>query len=353
MTFKSLSSAAALLLALSPNAFAQTSGADEDIIIVTGQYLSLDKVNAVKTPTPIINVPQSLSIVDNVEIENQAFTSIADITRYTPGLTNSQGEGHRDAIIIRGQQTTADFFQDGVRDDVQYFRPLYNLKQVEILRGSNALLFGRGGTGGIVNRVTKTPELGDQFTTVNAAIDTFGAYSGGVDTNYAVSETVGLRFNAFYEELNNHRDFFDGTRFGFNPTAKLELSPKTSVDLSYEYLNDDRVVDRGVPSQNVDDGPDVPLEDFDNTFFGSPDENEATLQAHILRGHVEHQVNDFLRANFNIQYADYDKAYQNLFASEEVIVGADGTFDEVELDGYRDTTDRQNLFFQGNLSRGI
>ncbi|GGX60385.1 ligand-gated channel [Litorimonas cladophorae] len=350
MSRKTFCSAAVLLLALAPSAYAQDSASDdEDIIIVTGQFLSIDKVNAVKTPTPIINVPQSLSIVGKIQIEDQAFTNIGDITRYTPGLTNSQGEGHRDAIIIRGQQTTADFFQDGIRDDVQYFRPLYNLEQVEILRGSNALLFGRGGTGGIVNRVTKKPVLGDEFTTLNAAIDTFGAFYGAVDTNYTVNDTTGVRLNGFYEELNNHRDFFDGTRFGINPTVRFDVSPQTTIDLSYEYLDDDRVVDRGVPSRNFEGGPDVPLKGFDNTFFGSADENFTTLQAHILRGHVDHKFNEMLRGNFNVQYADYDKLYQNLYASEEVQVGADGRFDQVELDGYRDATDRQNLFFQGNL----
>lgn len=349
MSYKSLCSAAALLLALAPAAYAQDATVDEDVIVVTGQYLSINKVNAVKTPTPILNVPQSLSIVDRIQIEDQGFANIADITQYTPGLTNSQGEGHRDAIIIRGQQTTADFFQDGVRDDVQYFRPLYNLEQVEILRGSNALLFGRGGTGGIVNRVTKKPVVGDPFTTLNTSVDTFGAFMAAVDTNVVTGDTSGVRLNGFYEELNNHRDFFDGTRFGFNPTALLEISPRTTVDLSYEYLDDDRVVDRGVPSQNFEGGPDVPLKGFDNTFFGSPDENFTTLQAHILRGHVEHEFNNMLRGNFNAQWADYDKAYQNLYASEEVQVGADGTFDQVELDGYRDTTDRQNIFLQGNL----
>ena len=340
---------ATLLLATSSHAYAQTGPQQPiDEIIVTGQYLSLDEVNAVKTPTPLVDIPQSLTIIGEDEIRDQAFTSIGDITRYTPGLTISQGEGHRDAIIIRGQQTTADFFQDGVRDDVQYFRPLYNIEQVEILRGSNALLFGRGGTGGIINRVTKKAETNDIFTDLTASIDSFGAYSGAVDTNYSVSDTAGFRLNAFYEELNNHRDFFDGQRFGINPTAALELSDRTSLDLSYEYLDDDRVVDRGVPSQNVDNGPDVPLEGFNNTFFGSPDENFTTLQAHILRGRLEHNFTDNFKANITAQYADYDKVYQNLFPSEEV-QSTNGVFPQVELDGYRDTTDRQNFFLQTNL----
>lgn len=349
MNLYSTSSLAAVLLSLASSTFAQTSQAEPvDEIIAKGSYISIDKINAVKTPTPIINVPQSLTIIDEIQIKNQAFTSIGDITRYSTGINISQGEGHRDAVIIRGNQTTADFFQDGVRDDVQYFRPLYNLEQVEILRGANALLFGRGGVGGIINRVTKAPESGDAFTALTASVNTFGAFNLEADFNQPVTEHIGFRLNGFYEELNNHRDFYDGTRFGFNPTVKADVGEDTALTLSYEYLDDDRVVDRGVPSQNVDGGPDVPLIGFNNTFFGSPDDNNAELQAHIFRGRLDHKFTDSLRGNFTAQYADYDKAYQNLFASEEVNV-VNGAFSEVELDGYRDTTDRQNTFIQGNI----
>ena len=322
--------------------------AQVDEIIVYGKHLSIGKIHAVKTPTPLVNVPQSVSIVDRIQIENQSFSSISDITRYTTGLNISQGEGHRDAIIIRGNQTTADFYQDGVRDDVQYYRPLYNLEQVEILRGANALLFGRGGVGGIINRVTKKPDLTKSITAASASVDTFGAFTLGGDLNRPVSDMVGFRVNAFYEELNNHRDFYNGRRFAINPTAEVDFTSQTALTLSYEYLDDDRVVDRGVPSQNVDGGPDVPLEGFDNTFFGSAGENNTTLQAHILRARLDHSFTDTLRGNVTAQFADYDKAYQNLFASEEVDVIND-MIDEVELDGYRDTTDRENVFLQGNL----
>jgi len=331
------------LFSLSSQVASQTAFI-EDEIIVNGRYLSIDELHAVKTPTPIINVPQSLSIITDEQIKHQAFTNIGDVTRYTPGLTTSQGEGHRDAIIIRGQQTTADFFQDAVRDDVQYFRPLYNVEQVEILRGSNALLFGRGGTGGIVNRVTKKPKTGDQFTGLSASVDTFGAYSASLDTNYSIRDTAGFRLNAFFEGLNNHRDFFDGERFGINPIGRFEISPQTVLDVSYEYLDDDRTVDRGVPSVSVANGPDTPLESFDNTFFGSPDQNFATLQAHIFRAHLEHDISETLRTNITVQHADYDKLYQNLFPA-----GFDAPNNQVTLDGYRDTTDRQSLFLQGNL----
>ena len=132
--------------------------------IVRGSYLQSSEANALKTPTPILDVPQSLSIVTAEEILKRGFTSVSDIIEYMPGVSMSQGEGHRDAVVFRGVRSTADFFIDGVRDDVQYYRPLYNLEQLEVLRGPNALLFGRGGTGGILNRVTKKAEVGNSFT---------------------------------------------------------------------------------------------------------------------------------------------------------------------------------------------
>ena len=62
---------------------------------------------------------------------------------------------HRDDLVIRGQRSNADFYINGVRDDVQYFRDLDNLERVEVVKGPNAMIFGRGGGGGVINRVTK------------------------------------------------------------------------------------------------------------------------------------------------------------------------------------------------------
>ena len=108
--------------------------------VVRGEYLHSSKVNALRSPTPILDVPQSLSIVTSEMITQRGFTSVADVVDYMPGVTMSQGEGHRDAVVFRGVRSTADFFIDGVRDDVQYYRPLYNLEQLEVLRGPNACL---------------------------------------------------------------------------------------------------------------------------------------------------------------------------------------------------------------------
>jgi len=312
----------------------------DDEILVVGKYLYSDQINAVKTPTPIIDVPQSLSITTAEQIIQQGFDSVGDIVLYTPGITQSQGEGHRDAVVFRGVRSTADFFIDGVRDDVQYYRALYNLEQVEILRGPNALLFGRGGTGGIFNRVTKKAIIGEQFTGFKSSIDTFSAFDIQLDTNFDVSDRAAFRINAYYESLNNHRDFFDGDRFGINPTARFELTPSTMLDIAYEYINNERFIDRGIPAGA--DGR--PAEQLADITFADPELSTTTFNAHIFRANLSHIFNDSFKGNFSASYGDYDKLYQNFFP-----VSFDETTNIVGIDGYVDTTQRQNLVLSATL----
>ena len=340
---KATISTAVLLALYGTSVLAQDTVAESDEsverITVRGAFFGQQVATAVKTPTLLVNVPQSVSVVSAQQISEQALFSIADVMQYTPGVSIGLGEDHRDQVTIRGQNTTADFFVDGLRDDVQYFRPLYNLERVEILRGANALLFGRGGGGGVVNRVTKVASTAEDFTTLSAGIDTFGAGSISVDTNKAIDANNAFRFNGVFDSIDNHRDFKDGERYALNPTYTWMANDDTTVVASYEYVNDDRLVDRGIPSL---DG--APLEGYDDTYFGDPDFNNTTLDAHIARIRVDHSLSQNWNLNGTVQFADYDKAYQNLYP-----VNFDADAGTVTLDGYRDTTTRENTLVQLNL----
>jgi catecholate siderophore receptor len=310
--------------------------------IVRGNYLQSSEINALKTPTPILDVPQSLSIVSSEEILRRGFTSVSDIIEYLPGVSMSQGEGHRDAVVFRGVRSSADFFIDGVRDDVQYYRPLYNLAQLEVLRGPNALLFGRGGTGGILNRVTKKAEIGSTFSQVTAYADSFGAGGLQGDLNVGLTDNMAFRLNAMAEGLDNHRDYFDGERTGVNPTLQVSLSKATRLDLSYEYVDHGRFIDRGIPTGA--DG--LPVQRFDRVVFGDPDVNVTELEAHIFLASLQHRFSDTAKAKVTAFYGDYDKFYQNFYAASYVEANSP---DVVTLDGYVDTTQRENLILSANL----
>ena len=322
------------LIASNTSSFSQ----DVEEIVVKGKVLYSDQVTALKTPVPIIDVPQTLSIVTDDEIRKQGFRELGDIVRYTPGVNTSQGEGHRDSIVFRGVRSTADFYLDGVRDDVQYYRSLYNLEQVEILRGPNALLFGRGGTGGIINRVTKKAVLDDQFGSFDMGADSFGAFDFAVDYNVSTGEKSALRINFHSDTLENHRDYYDGDRYGFNPTLRLELSPVTTLDLSYEHADHERFIDRGVPTLNGE-----PVEAFEEIVFGDTDTNLQTLRADIYRLNLSHEFSDTRKGNLVVQYSDFQKMYKNYYAS-----GYSGG-DTFTADGYKDPTERTNLIISGNI----
>ena len=329
-----------ILLLLSAVMFAQTDGNSDDQVeevVVKGNVLYSDQVNALKTPVPVLDVPQTVTIVTDDDIRSQGFREIGDIIRYTPGVNTSQGEGHRDAVVFRGVRSTADFFLDGVRDDVQYYRSLYNVEQVEILRGPNALLFGRGGTGGIINRVTKKAVLGEAFGGYDLGTDSFGALDFAADYNVQTSSNSALRFNIHSDALENHRDHYDGTRFGMNPTVTVALSDKTTVELSYEYADHERFIDRGIPTIN-----NAPDESLSNIVFGDPDINTTTLEANIMRANVSHKFSENRKGNLAVQSSSFEKMYQNLYAS-----GYDGTL--VTMDGYLDPTERDNFIISGNI----
>ena len=168
------------LLSAPPLAFAQTqpdqtlpevkvqADAERADGPVTG-YRATRSSTATKTDTPLREVPASITVVPASLMKDQAMQSMGDVFRYVPGVLMHQGEGNRDQIVIRGNSTTADFYVDGIRDDAQVFRDLYNLERVEVLKGPAGMVFGRGGAGGVVNRVTKMPEF-DRITEASVTV---------------------------------------------------------------------------------------------------------------------------------------------------------------------------------------
>jgi catecholate siderophore receptor len=321
-------------------ASAAIDDADQSTVVVTGErpeYGARTTRTGTRTDTEVKDVPQAMTIVSEAQIEDQALRSIADLLTFVPGATPGTGEGNRDQITLRGNNTTADFFVDGIRDDVQYFRDLYNSERIEVLRGPNAMIFGRGGGGGVVNRVTKRPG-GPAFREGSAQIDSEGGFRLAADLNQPLGETFGVRLNAVYEDGESFRRGVGLERYGVNPTAALDLGD-TRIDLSYEYFRDRRVADRGVPANF-----DRPLEGVDRTFFGDPDQSFSKVDVHIGSLAVEHSFSDALTLRNRTSWGDYDKFYQNVYPTD--LVEATG---QVRLAAYNDATRRENLISQTDL----
>ena len=307
------------------------------------RYAAAGTFTATKTNTPLRDLPQSVTVVTRALIRDQAMQSMADVVRYVPGVVMGQGEGNRDQPTIRGNATTADFFVDGVRDDVQYYRDLYNLERVEAFKGSNAMIFGRGGGGGVINRVTKQPQW-LPVRELNVQAGSFANKRVSADVGQALGATTAARLNGMYERSGLFRDRVSLERFGINPTVTFAPDGgNTRVTLGYEHFADHRTADRGIPSFQG-----RPLATDVATFFGDPDVSYADVRVNSGSAVIAHDRAGGLRLRNHTRLASYDKIYQNVFPGAVNPAG-----DEVSISAYNNATQRRNLFNQTDVSVDI
>ena len=179
---------------------------------------------ATKTNTPLRDIPQSVRVVTRQQIQDIGAQRIEDVVHYVPGVNWHQGEGNRDQIVIRGQSSTADFFVNGMRDDGQIYRDLYNTERLEFLKGPNALIFGRGGGGGILNRVLKDAD-GVPINEWMVQTGSFNNKRVSADVGHKITDTVYARINGVIEDTDSYRDYFHNYRYGINPTVTWLADP--------------------------------------------------------------------------------------------------------------------------------
>lgn len=300
---------------------------------------------ATRTDTLLIDTPQAISVVTRDQIDDLALQSMADVVRYVPGVGFAQGEGNRDTLVFRGNATTADFFTDGLRDDTQYYRDLYNIERVEVLKGPNAMIFGRGGVGGVLNRVTRQAGWG-QDNEVRLEVGSEDHFRGTFDLGLQVSPDTAMRVVGLFQDSGSYREGVEYERFGINPSVAFRFGDATLLRLSYEHFEDRRVADRGVPAQPGGSfaDPAEPLEGFRSTFFGDPTRSPTDTDVDALNAFLEHDFGGGLILRNRTRFADYDKFYQNVFPGA---VNPAGT--TVSIVAYNNATVRQNLITQTDL----
>lgn len=351
------------LVWMAPKAsFAETNSNEQPIqlkeITVTAPVISDTKPvkgynakrssTATKTDTELRDVPQAIAVVTQEQIEDQSVQSISDAIRYVPGVTAIQGEGNRDAIVFRGNASTGDFFVDGTRDDVQTYRDLYNTDRIEVLKGPSGMIFGRGGAGGVVNRVSK--EAGwDPVSQITASYGAYDQKRVSADFGQAINDEVAFRINAVYENSDSYRDGANLERYGVTPTITIKPNDNTKIVLSAEYFEDKRVADRGVPSANgagnsVKNRKPFNLGD-DSAFYGSADLSPTETETVAFNALFEHALDNGIGVKNHTRFAHYNKFYQNVFADSAVANNGNFT-----VRGYIDTTQRENLINQTDLT---
>ena len=200
------------------------------------------------------DVPQAITTVTRALIEEQEANSLREALRNVSGLTFNAAEGGRsgDNMNLRGFYTFGDMYLDGIRDTAQYNRELFNLEQVDVLRGAAAMLFGRGQAGGVINQVSKTPMLYG-INKVGVGIGTLGFQEVKADLNQRIGETTAFRVNVMNrDESSSRSNPYTGAepeihRMGFAPSIAFGLGTNHEVTLSHMWVKTQDRPDYGVP----------------------------------------------------------------------------------------------------------
>lgn len=245
---------------------------------------------ATKIPVALRDTPQTVNIVNLPVLREQNASSVQDALQNVAGLSFSVGDGQRDQVTIRGFSAILDQFVDGVRDDAMYFRDLSNTERIEVLKGPASVLYGRGSSGGLVNRVTKKP-FDTSLTEIGLTAGTAGQRRAELDLNIPSSQKgTAFRLTGALEDSSNFRNQYFLERNAIAPSFSYQISPDTKVLLQADYLHDKRLADQGVPGYRGRP-VDVPVE----TYFGAANgKDRAFIQSDVYSASVslDHKFSD-------------------------------------------------------------
>ncbi|MBJ7485101.1 TonB-dependent siderophore receptor [Brevundimonas sp.] len=220
-----------------------------DAVDVNGRRLRREPTSP-EFVAPLLDTPRSVTVISQQVIEQIGATSLQDLLRTSPGITFGAGEGGQplaDRPFIRGQASGNNFFVDGIRDTGGQQREVFNLEQVEIIKGPDSVYSGRGSGGGSINLSSKAPHLTD-FTNVSLGGGTDNYFRGTIDQNWQIGETAALRLNVLSASADiAGRDSVDYEKLGVAAALAVGLDTDTLATLSLYYLDADQMPDYGIP----------------------------------------------------------------------------------------------------------
>ena len=277
---------------------------------------------ALKGNAALRDVPQAVNVVPQQLLLDQGATSMQDALRKAPGIAFSHGDGQRDQVVIRGFTAISDWFVDGVRDDALYFRDLSDTERIEVIKGPAAVLYGRGSSGGLINRVTKKPDVERRFGEATLGLGSHGYKRLTIDLNAPLDDDrIAFRLNAARERSDSYRDQQFVDRYSVSPSLAIRFAPQTDLLLQYNQAYDQRVTDFGIPA--LDGRPvAVPI----GTYYGSADarrDDTTTTHVRSFTATLNHRFSDTLSLRNTLRHASYELDRYNTLPS--------GTTDPVRL----------------------
>lgn len=310
-------------LVLAPTAFAADADADAPLATAPVDGPADNQVSGVqvdgarKTPTVdspkltagLVDTPKAITVIPQRIIRQTAATSLQDILRTSPGITFGAGEGGQplaDRPFIRGQASANNVFVDGVRDSGGQTREVFNLEQVEVVKGPDSAYSGRGSGGGSINLTSKTPKT-DDFATGSLGVGTDEYVRATIDVNHQLNDGVAVRLNLLGAQGNTPgRKAVSFDRWGVAPSIAFGLNGPTQAVLSYYHLEGDQTPDYGIPLMTKTAQPRTAsgILDVDRrSFYGVRSRDYQKTEADIATLAIDHKISDTLGVRQVIRYS--------------------------------------------------
>jgi catecholate siderophore receptor len=268
------------------------------------QGVKVDKPASPKYTAPLIDTPQTITVISRANIEQQNLLTLRDVLANVPGITYTAGEGgngYADNININGVDARNDITVNGVRSSSNLNRnETYNIEQVEITTGANSVYSGGGNVAGSINLVTKQPLTTDKIQ-INAGVGTDNYWRGTVDINKRLSDMIAIRLNAVYHQNDvPGRDYEFNDRWGVAPSVRIGLDDPTSLVVQYEHLTDHALPFYGIPYYPTRGGllPGISR----STYFGVYGADRQNAKTDAIQTIGSHEFSDKLRVRLLNRY---------------------------------------------------
>ncbi|MDR7282557.1 catecholate siderophore receptor [Pseudomonas corrugata] len=280
-----------------------------------------ERASSSKYTAPLVDTPRSITVIPQQVIKDTGALNMQDALRTVPGITFGAGEGGNpqgDRPFIRGFDAQGDTYLDGVRDTGSQSREIFAVESIEVSKGPNSAIGGRGAAGGSINLVSKKAHLGDSFD---------GGFTWGsdqtqrytMDGNYQLNDTTAGRLNLLSHESNvAGRDSVDYDRWGIAPSLAFGLGTDTRVNLDYYHLENNDTPDSGIPysiptagsAARTKSNPDKPDDGGDSTnFYGLNDRDFRKGRTDISTFAIAHDLNDAMTVKNTLRHGSSMQDY--------------------------------------------
>jgi len=301
---------AAAPIATAPAAAAPTAADDRtEVSTVKIDARRVADPSSSKFTAPLVDTPKSVTVITSKIIEQTAATSLTDILRTSPGITFGAGEGGQplaDRPFIRGSSSANNIFVDGVRDSGGQTREIFNLEQVEVVKGPDSAYSGRGSGGGSINLSSKTPKA-DNFARGSVGIGTDAYVRATADLNYAINDGVALRLNVLGTQGNTPgRKAVDFDRWGVAPSLAIGLNGDTQITVAYYHLDTNQMPDYGIPLLTKTTEPRTAsgiLNVDRRSFYGLKSRDFQKTKSDIATFAIDHKIDDDLNVRQVVRYS--------------------------------------------------